>query len=211
MNVTHYNKSFPYIIIDNFYEDWELSLIWDELKFINHSYKWQTPTDNPGDGAKNIKTGEQLRKNKFQWIDSFYSNRHYSNILNVNRKIFNQDVWDECFKKHPHWFFNGFDCRHDTTLLSYYDEDGDEYKPHRDSSYVTCLFWTFNQPKKFDNGNLFLYNEEEKIMISCENNRMLIIPSRILHEVSPIQIHEDFGDNDGRYCISQFLVYSTTN
>jgi len=143
MNVTHYNKSFPYIIIDNFYEDWELSLIWDELKFINHSYKWQTPTDNPGDGAKNIKTGEQLRKNKFQWIDSFYSNRHYSNILNVNRKIFNQDVWDECFKKHPHWFFNGFDCRHDTTLLSYYDEDGDEYKPHRDSSYVTCLFWTF--------------------------------------------------------------------
>ncbi len=74
-----------------------LSKIMDELRESNVPYmsvKFDGNGDSGSiegaedeDGAKNIKTGEQLRKNKFQWIDSFYSNRHYSNILNVNRKI----------------------------------------------------------------------------------------------------------------------------
>jgi len=207
MKVTHNNKhSFPFTIIDNFYDELELSLIWEELYHISHPHKWNTPESHPKDGAE--KNGNQLKKNKFKWLDSYYTNRLDSNILTVNRKLFQDIVWQQVFLNHPNWFFNTFESHRDQTLISYYDESNDCYAPHRDSTYVTCLTWIYQEPKKFSGGDLILYNGEDKIKISAFNNRMLIIPSRILHEVIPIQVEKDIGRCEGRYCMAQFLSYS---
>ena len=207
MNIFHNDKhSFPFTIVDDLYTDTELYLIWEELKYISYPHKWDTPESHPKDGA--VKNGEQLKKNNFRWLDSYYTNRLDSNILTINRKIFQDDMWDKIFLKHPNWFFNTFESHRDQTLISYYDLTDDCYKPHRDSTYVTCLTWFYLEPKKFNGGDLILYNGEDKIKISCLNNRMLVIPSRILHEVMPIIVDGEIERYGGRYCMAQFLTYS---
>ena len=39
MQIEKYYEPFPYIIIDDYYEKDELSLIWEELEFLTHPQK----------------------------------------------------------------------------------------------------------------------------------------------------------------------------
>ena len=34
MNIQHYNEPFPYIVIDDYYDEKELEGIWEELRFL---------------------------------------------------------------------------------------------------------------------------------------------------------------------------------
>ena len=209
MKIVHNNDhSFPFVIIDDYYNNDELDLIWDELHHMTYPHKWNTPKTHPHSGA--MEDGVSLKLNKFSFLDEYYTDRKYSNILNTNRKIFYYNNFKKIFTENENWFFNTFNTLKDLTLLSYYDQDGEYYKAHRDESYITCLSWFYKEPKKFAGGDMVLHNGEEKINIDCLNNRMLIIPSRIKHEVLPLSVDGELGRCEGRYCIAQFL-FSVAN
>ena len=198
MIITNYNEPFPYIVIDDYYEKVELEYIWEELNFLSHPHKLKRATKEAG-GASN-ENGQLLKKNFHRYLDGIYVERELSNILSVNRKLFE----DECklFRQHPHWFFQNVMFNNDYTQVGYY-EDNDEYGQHWDWATATSLTWLYREPKKFTGGDLFL--GYEKIKVECINNRTLIFPSMIRHSVNKIQMQSEHQNKRlGRYVISQF-------
>jgi hypothetical protein len=188
-------EKLPYLKIDNFYNENELQLIWDELKFLTHSHKLELPN----------KTGQidpTMKHNNGLFLDSVYAERRFSNILKVNRKVFSANIMKQYADLH---FMNTviFNLNSDATLLSYYENAG-YYKSHSDTAVITILTWLFKEPKQFEGGNLIFTDFKEEINI--KNNTVIMFPSHTKHEVTAIKMESKnkFSGN-GRYCISQFM------
>lgn len=184
-----------YLRIDNFYDDNELALIWEELKFLTYSHKLNPP-------EKTGQTNPLMKKNRGLFLDDIYSDRNISNILKVNRKIFTKDVmkqYNDLSEMHE----NIFNCNQDSTLISYYENAG-YYKSHSDTAVITALTWLFKEPKQFEGGDLIFTKFDEKIEVT--NNTLIMFPSHFKHEVTAISMqgYEPFSGN-GRYCMSQFI------
>ena len=202
MRVHHYQEIYPFIIIDEMYSESELEAIWEELNFLCYPSKLEKDPHKSGT-AIDQDTKEPLKNNNCIWLDQCYSDRKYSNILSCNRKLFLNNL--EIFKDHPNWFFQSFQCNRDNTLLSYY-ENGDFYKPHYDDAFCTVLTWFYKEPQRFTGGDLNLYYKGARTNIVCKNNRTVVFPSSIFHEVEPIRMEEKFlNTKNGRFCMTQFL------
>ena len=198
MKIKNYYEPFPYIIIDDYYDEGELSLIWEELNFLCYPTKLRRATTKRG-GATTPE-GTLLKFNYHSYLDGLYAFRDMSNILMVNRKLFGNGY--EIFRQHDSWFFKNLHINKDNTQVGYYEEN-DEYKTHVDSSTITSLTWLHKTPKRFTGGDLILpdYNVE----IKSHNNRTFIFPSFIKHGVVPVRMEEQYRNTkSGRFCISQF-------
>ena len=196
-----FNDIIPYMIIDNYYDEEELRLIWEELDFLSYPHKLKRSTKESG-GAIDKDTDELLKHNFHRYIDQVYSERELSNILTVNRKLFDDDY--KILRQHPHWFFQNVVFNKDYTQVGYY-ENNDHYGEHTDFASITSLTWLYKEPKKFIGGDLFL--SSDKIKIDCINNRTLIFPSMIPHSVNEIHMNEEKPSRGyGRYVITQFGV-----
>jgi hypothetical protein len=204
MKVNYYNEEnkFPYILVDDMYDDHELSGIWQELDYYSYSEKLK-PSDQTMPALDRF--GNILKKNKGLQLDEIYKeNRIVSNILSINRKIFNNNA--SLLRDHPNWFFKNLYVDRDFTLLSYY-ENGDYYKAHQDASLITGLFWFHKEDeKKFRGGNLHFPGY--KIEIEVKNNRGVIFPSTVWHSVDRIEMNEEHLNKGlGRWCMTQFLSF----
>ena len=183
-------------VIENFYDERELKLIWKELDYLTNFGKLLPPEKT---GTSRDEKGNPLKHNHGLFLDEYYSNRNFSNILNVNRKawtVATKEFIDNslCFR-----YLNS--CNQDSTLLNYY-ENGDFYKPHVDMSVYTVLSYFYKEPKKFEGGNLKL--QDYNLEIEVKNNMVVYMPSILVHEVTPIVMEEN-SKGFGRYSISQFL------
>ena len=197
---------FPHMIIDNFYNEEELELIWEELKFYTKPGKLLEAKDYGGVvGYTNAKA---------LMLDSVYRNysdndgvnyRILSNILTVNRKLFASGILDTFATIH--------DCcsianqsNSDTTKIRYY-HDGEGYDPHTDKGFQFLAFsYFYKEPKKFTGGQLYFpkYNYE----IPCDNNSMIIFPGWVEHGVREVSIeNSDYYDGWGRYAITSFFGF----
>ena len=198
MMLTYINDPFPHAIIENLYDDNELSLIWKELDFLTDKDKL---LDEKKTGSAFTPDGEDLKRNYGIWMDSLYSNRKVSNILRFSRKIFDRALCEELCSKH--WVFAYLlHSIRDTTLLSYY-EDSHVYQSHIDYSSITVLTHLFREPKQFTGGDLVFGND---YMLPLTNNRAIIFPGIIPHAVTELKMEtDDTFTGYGRYCISQFV------
>ena len=197
--ITKIKDPFPYLKIENLYTEEELNLIADELIFLNHKSKLEEPTDT---GSAEDSSGNVLKENKGLFLDDLYKRREISNILTVNRKIF-QKEYLETYASLSFGYRSILECNQDTTLISYY-ENGGYYKPHKDTALHTALTWFFETPKRFEGGDLFFPGYDEKIEI--QQNMTVIFPSFVLHSVEEVKMKEDISQGLGRYCMSQFIT-----
>jgi len=189
----------PVAVIDGFYTEDELELIWHELLFINSPEKLKNPEQTGT--ARDPDSGEEKKKNKGIFLDNIYSDRNISDILTLNRKIFSEEVTNTLIDYHK-FFKYVMSSNGDTTLVSYY-EDSDYYKSHADAALVTAITWFYQEPKKFVGGDLIL---EKDTKIDCINNRCIFFPSILNHEVDEISMEDLYKDKGlGRYAVSQFL------
>jgi hypothetical protein len=199
MNKINYlgpNNEKPIIaIIEDFFNEKELKLIWQELDFLNPKLLGPEQT-----GTARNEDGLQLKNNFGLFLDNVYSDRNVSNILNINRKLFS--VGKELIE-YNYIFDCVNSCNLDTTLISYY-ENSNHYKPHRDTSILTILSYFWKEPKSFKGGNLLLtdFNFE----IEVKNNMVIFMPGSYRHEVTEI-VMDKRKKNYGRYCMSVFLNY----
>tara|TARA_B100000424_G_scaffold209292_1_gene166639 strand:+ start:225 stop:857 length:633 start_codon:yes stop_codon:yes gene_type:complete len=206
MEIKNYNEPFPYMIIDDYYDEKELELIWEELVFLSYPHKLKRSSIEGGASFNPAKPNELLEKNYHSFLDGLYRFREMSNILSVSRKLFSDNY--KIFRQHPHWFFQNVTPNNDFTQVAYYEND-DEFGRHRDSCIVTALTWLYQEPKKFMGGDLFLGSD--KMKIECINNRTLIFPSMLRHTVNTIKMEEqDQNKKQGRFCITQFCVTDMT-
>jgi Rps23 Pro-64 3,4-dihydroxylase Tpa1-like proline 4-hydroxylase len=208
MKIKHYDYTFPYVLIDEIYNEEELNLIWEELNFLCNEKNFLRYDSPEVYAARDPVTDNVLKRNKSLWLDSFYTERNSSNILNLNRKIFFDDNYQKIFKEHPSWLFKNFRCTKDVTFLSYY-ENGDYYKTHSDLSVFTVLTWFYKEPKKFDGGDFYIIHDDT-FEFKIKNNQTLIFPSILKHEVSEVKMNLMYENKKmGRFCMTQFLTYDT--
>jgi Rps23 Pro-64 3,4-dihydroxylase Tpa1-like proline 4-hydroxylase len=195
--ITKINDPFPYLKIENMYSDEELELISEELIFLNHKNKLESP-EKTGSATDNHNI---LKNNKGLFLDDLYKKREISNILTVNRKIFNKEYL-ESYASLNFGYRTILECNFDSTLISYY-ENGGYYYPHNDVAIHTIVTWFFKVPKLFEGGNLIFPQYDEKIEI--EHNMTVIFPSFVIHSVEEVEMDENLPPGFGRFCMSQFM------
>jgi len=195
---TVFSEPFPHLIIENFYNDEELELIWEELTFYTKPGKLLEAKDFGGVVGKT--------NSHALCLDDVYKKETYrplSNILTVNRKLFTSSALDIFAKIH--------DCcsqavfsNVDYTKIRYYHND-EYYEPHTDKSFQFLAFsYFYKEPKKFEGGEI--YFPKYKYELTCENNSIIILPGWVEHGVKKVKIeNSDYHDGYGRYCISSFF------
>ncbi len=195
---TTFSEPFPHLVIDNFYNDEELELIWEELKFLTKPGKLFEAKDFGGVVGKTNSHALSL--------DDVYQNKSYrniSNILTVNRKLFTSSALDVFAKIHDCCSL-AINCDEDYTKVRYY-HNGEYYEPHTDKSFQFLAFsYFYKEPKKFEGGEI--YFPKYKYELTCENNSIIILPGWVEHGVKEVKISDsDYYDGYGRYCISNFF------
>ena len=192
-----FKKPFPHLIFSNFYNEQELDLIWEELNFYTKPNKLLEAKDFGGVVGKTNSHALAL--------DSLYpkKRRSISNILTVNRKLFEPEVL-ESFAKVDDCCSIATECNYDVTKVRYY-HDKEYYDPHIDSAFQFLAFsYFYKEPKKFSGGELYFPKYDYNY--SCENNSIIIFPSWVEHGVTEVNIdNSDYYDGYGRYCISSFF------
>ena len=192
-----FKEPFPHLIFSNFYNEQELNLIWEELNFYTKPNKLFEAKDFGGAFEKTNSHAIAL--------DGVYSQkyRRLSNILTVNRKLFEPDIL-KSFAKVDDCCRIATECNYDVTKVRYY-HDREYYKPHTDTYFQYLAFsYFYKEPKKFSGGEL--YFPEYDYNYSCENNSMIIFPGWVEHGVTEVSIDKsDYYEGYGRYCISSFF------
>lgn len=197
MKIQYDEKSkIPYVIIDNFYSEQELKDIWVEIKFLSSKDKLLPPEETI---SATYDDGTLKKRNLGLFLDGVYSQRDTSNILNHNRKLFDHDFFVD-LENLNHIFSFIRKATKDNTLLSYYG-DGDYYKPHADVSLFTAITFFYKEPKQFEGGELVL---GEDINIECKNNRLVLFPSNVIHEVLEVKLKTE-EPWMGRYSITSLI------
>ena len=197
-----YVEPFPLMVVQNFYNQSELELIWKELDFYTSPNKLFDAKEYGGvvdrTNAKAICLDELYKgqENKKNF-------RNISNILTVNRKLFNSGVLDKFSQLHECCTL-ATESNHDVTKVRYY-HNNEYYDPHTDKSVMFLAFsYFFKEPKKFTGGDLIFPKYDFKV--PCENNSMVIFPGWVEHGVRKVTIKDsDYFDGWGRYCISSFF------
>ena len=198
-----FKEPFPHLIFDNFYNQEELDLIWEELNFYTKPNKLFEAKDFGGLVEKTNSHAIIL--------DSLYLSkfRSISNILTVNRKMFDPDIMESFASIHDCCAI-ARKCNNDMTKVRYY-HNGEYYKPHTDLAYQFLSFsYFYKEPKKFSGGDLFFPKHDYEY--PCNNNSMIIFPGWVEHGVTEVSIdNSDYYDGQGRYCISNFFGHINTN
>ena len=118
---------FPHLIVENMYNEKELELIWEELYFLTKPNKLLTPDKF---GAAYDGVGNYVTKSHAVELDTIYLNRNISNILSLNRKLFNEDhVWFYEAGNHADLLKNYFEALEDscTVVVKYPSVSNDKY------------------------------------------------------------------------------------
>ena len=191
-----YTEPFPHLIIKNFYNEEELKLIWEELIFYTKPDKLLEAKDYGG--VVNKTNSHAIA------LDSIYhKHRNLSNILKINRKIFDPEVLNAFSSIHDCCSIVKR-CNWDNTKVRYYHND-EYYEPHTDSSMQFLGFtYFYREPKKFEGGELIFPKYEYEY--SCDNNSLIMMPGWVEHGVKKVTINDsDYYDGYGRYAITSFF------
>ncbi len=199
-----YVDPFPHLILENFYNEEELDLIWEELNFYTKPGKLLEAKDFGGVVDKT--------NSKALLLDNIYINRskdgkpnyrNISNIIGVTRKIFESGVLDRFAEIHDCCSIASI-ATWDNTKVRYY-HNGEYYEPHIDKSIQFLAFsYFYREPKKFEGGELIFPKYDYEY--SCDNNSLIIFPGWVEHGVREVKIEEsNYYDGYGRYAITNFF------
>ena len=186
----------PYIVVDNFLDDYELIECWKTVDSLKIS--GLAGPDVTG-SALNLKTMQPVKKNRGVWLTEIYDK--YPGLCPLIEVFIpkHADVRTQLIEKHP-----AFRCLSQITysmLLSYYGND-DRYEDHRDNSQVTTLFWLCKEEQRFTGGDLILEGTET---VEFKNNRLIMFPGYTHHEVTPVTMNPHYDALGlGRWTLTMF-------
>lgn len=181
-----------YLVIDNVYTDEELEGIYKEIIELAPHAKVD------GNSTASYQNGLLKKSGTGLFLDDYYgANRTKSRILQLNRKLFSQDILYRACNLNA-YYGHLSKANSDYTLLNFYI-DGQGYDTHHDTAILTAV--TMFQVGEVSGGD-FIFPDYHEI-IKFKPNRMVIFPSCINHKADAIKASE------GSYRISmaQFIDY----
>lgn len=187
----------PIAHIQNFYSSDELKKIMDELEYLYSIDRYKGAEEDGGPGTA-YEDGVALKVGKGLHLNAVYDDNKQSDILSINRKIFNESLMETLMGNHPFFRYLWRSNRDETKI--HYFENGDHYRPHTDDCVITAITWFYKEPKMFTGGDLIV---EKAVKFPCLNNSTVIFPSILYHEVTSVVMNNLPGF--GRYSMSQFL------
>ena len=202
------NDPFPHTIIEDFYNEEELRLIWKELEYLTSPNKMILSGNQLGTAKDRL---TQVTKSDSYGInlDDYFSQKTYSDILVITDKIFNTNLLNQIASLHP-LMGHVAHLNDSNTKLKYY-EDAEEYKGHTDISRFTMTSYFFKEPKQFKGGNL--YFKDFDYTIEIKNNMVVFFCGAINHASTKL-ISNDFYDKFsgyGKYVVTKFLDIKNAN
>jgi hypothetical protein len=197
--INQIREPFPFLEINNLYDEDELKLIWQELDFLTSLNKLESP-EKTGAGIDE-ESEIALKNNRGLFLDDIYTKRNISNILSINSKIFLPEILN-AFSELSFGYQSIKFTTTDRTLISYY-ENGGYYKPHEDKAMYTAVTWFFKEPKAFTGGNF--YFTDYNITVNIKNNMTVLFPSFVTHSVDKVIMENNNLVGCGRYSMSQFI------
>ena len=136
--------------------------------------------------------------------DIYGNNRNLSNILTVNRKIFDGEILKIFGQIHDCCSIASY-TNWDVTKVRYY-HNGEYHNLHSDVLFQFLAFsYFYKEPKKFSGGEVY-FPEYGDYQFSCYNNSMIILPGWVTHGVRKVSIKDsDYFEGCGRYAITSFF------
>lgn len=186
------------VVIDNWYTKDELKKVYKELDFYTDRDKLVTQHGNVA-----VKDGRDQADCFRVNLNSYYTQegQKLSNILTLMHKVRETKFHDHITKVCG--IYNGFrNTSRSSSMIAYY-EDTQYYEPHTDTCKYSMLIWINKEPKKFTGGDLIL--PDLKTKIECRNNRLVLFPGMVFHEVTEIKMKGKYKLGDGRWCIVHFF------
>jgi Rps23 Pro-64 3,4-dihydroxylase Tpa1-like proline 4-hydroxylase len=185
-------EPFPHLIIEDFYNQDELKLIWRELDFLTSPNKLMPANLNGSTEANHLSI----------ILDQAYANRSISDILTVNRKVFSKEILDAFVSLNPLLAHINL-INSDSTKIKYY-ENYNGYKKHQDSARFTALTYFYKEPKAFEGGDLYFNDFDYTIKLN--NNMLVLFVGALWHESLPVSLKQNgYITGNGKYTMTQFL------
>ena len=206
IKVNLHQSPVPHVIIENFYTEEELSLIWKELDSLTIPQQMHI-----GDHTAKYDNGELKSKSMTVGLDNIYENNiNASNILTINRKIFDFNLLKTIASVHP-LMSSILRCNKDGTMIRYY-ENHDEYAAHFDNARFTAISYFYKEPKAFSGGDLF-FNEFNYTIPTKNNTVVIFMGCSIEHGSTKLIMNENYKklSGFGKYSMVQFMKQSNEN
>lgn len=186
-------EPFPHLIIEDFYSQDELKLIWQELDFLTSANKL-IPANLDG----STKNSNALSLS----LDNVYKDLRYSNIHFLNQKILSPEIKDAFLSLNE--FFGHISMINNMFIKLKYYENGHNYHKHTDKARFTAINYLYKEPKKFEGGDLYFNDHNYKVEL--KNNMFILFMGCLPHSVTPIQLNENaYITGNGKYSITNFL------
>jgi len=208
MKISVYDTIIPYVVIDDWFTDEELKSVWSEVNFYTHGQ----PKNKILRADETVVARENNKSlaESYRWYPCNYFHKDYTDIsplFRYSNKLKNKELHNSMAILYP--WYNMFTSTNISNIMVSYYEEGDYYKPHHDMFMWTQLIWITKEPKEWTGGDFYVYPEEDKReKILYKNNRSVIFPSMMKHEVEPIKWKDKKPENGyGRYTISYFLYH----
>lgn len=192
MNINAYSHGpFFYAVIDGMYSPDQILTIQKELQFLELSKQDPNRTKSATSDGELLKYGDGI------FLDNVYQDRSFSQLLTLNRKLFDRQIVLE-LRKSNCFYDNISRCNKDYTLVNFYGNNN-FYKPHRDLSVLTAL--TFFKLGSYE-GGVFEFSEYG-VEIEPVCGRVVIFPGCVVHAARPVVA----DDGNYRVTMAQFLNY----
>lgn len=196
------NEPFPHAIIEDFYSEQEIEIIWKELNYLTSPNKMIFSGNELGTAKDSF--SQTVKSNSYGInLDDFFTQKSFSDILIITDKIFNASLLNEIASIHP-LMGHVKSLNYSNTKLKYY-EDTEEYTSHTDVSRFTMTSYFFKEPKQFTGGDL--YFEDFDYTVKIKNNMVVFFCGSIKHASTKL-ISNDFYDKFsgyGKYVVTKFL------
>lgn len=196
MQFTYIADGIDAVVIDDFYSDSELDVLFKRLEHL-------TPT-MLADKDK-LEAAVDLDGNFITTKYGIWVNDIEDPFVQIPfQKFCSKEIVDK-FISYNSLYRMLFYMNRRSTLISYYENAG-YYSKHVDSSVFTILNYFHKDPKQFNGGEIILHSHDmsKKVTVEPRNNRVIVIPSCTLHEVNQVSMTSKQLDGTGRYCCSIF-------
>lgn len=190
----------PVLLVKDFFDSYEKELMENELKFLIKPHKLLPPEQT---SAATYENGVRKKRGMGRFLEDIYMDKACSEILQINRKYFTLEFAEQIEKYSKHFRYLRTSSR-SSTLLNYF-EGNDHYKAHYDSCVLTITTYFWKLPKRFEGGELIFTDYNYKTDVSPWD--LLVFPSYLLHEVTPLKLLDKTQDEDlpGRVSLSTFV------